>query len=66
MDLHVCDDYVDLYGRERELPDDRTVEDGDTTKFSFDEKCELIRRTPLTSDMTYEERLEMQRRRYGL
>lgn len=27
MDLHVCDDYIDLYGRERELPDDRTVED---------------------------------------
>lgn len=31
-----------------------------------DEKIEIIRRTRITSDMTYEERLEMQRRRYGL
>lgn len=31
-----------------------------------EEKIEIIRRTRITSDMTYEQRLEMQRRRYGL
>lgn len=33
---------------------------------SFDERCEIVRRTAITKDMTYEERLEMQKRRYGL
>lgn len=33
---------------------------------SFDERCEIVRRTIITNDMTYEERLAVQRRRYGL
>ena len=33
---------------------------------SFDERREIVRRTRITRDMTYEERLEMQRKRYGL
>lgn len=33
---------------------------------SFEERCEIFRQTHITSDMTYEERLKMQRRRYGL
>ena len=33
---------------------------------SFEERCEIFRRTAITEDMTYEERLAMQRRRYGL
>ena len=33
---------------------------------SFEERCEIVMRTAVTSDMTYEERLEMQKRRYGL
>ena len=33
---------------------------------SFEERCEIVRRTAITPDMTYEERLEMQKRRYGL
>ena len=33
---------------------------------SFEERCEIVRLTALTEDMTYEERLAMQRRRYGL
>jgi len=33
---------------------------------SFEERCEILRRTAITSDMTYEERLEMLKRRYGL
>ena len=33
---------------------------------SFEERCEIARRTALTPEMTYEERLAMQRRRYGL
>ena len=33
---------------------------------SFDERCEIMRRTAITPNMTYEERLEAQRRRYGL
>jgi hypothetical protein len=33
---------------------------------SLDERCEIVRRTAITSDMTYEERLAAQRRRYGL
>lgn len=33
---------------------------------SLEERCEIARRTALTPEMTYEERLDMQRRRYGL
>ena len=33
---------------------------------SFEERCEILRRTAITKEMTYEERFEMQRRRYGL
>ena len=33
---------------------------------SFDERREIVRRTRITNDMTYEERLAAQRRRYGL
>ena len=33
---------------------------------SFEERCEIVRRTAITSDMTYEERLAAQKRRYGL
>ena len=33
---------------------------------SIEEKREILRRTRITRDMTYEERLEMQRKRYGL
>lgn len=33
---------------------------------SFDQRCEIVRRTTITLDMTYEERLAAQRRRYGL
>ncbi len=33
---------------------------------SFEERCEIVRRTAITSDMTYEGQLEMQKRRYGL
>ena len=33
---------------------------------SFDERCEIVRRTAITKEMTYEERLEAQRCRYGL
>ena len=33
---------------------------------SFEERCEIARRTAITRDMTYEERLAAQRRRYGL
>ena len=33
---------------------------------SFEERCEIVRRTAITSDMTYEERLTMQKARYGL
>ena len=33
---------------------------------SFEERCEIVRRTAITPDMTYEERLAAQRRRYGL
>lgn len=33
---------------------------------SFEERCEIVRRTLITEDMTYEERLAMQKRRYGL
>lgn len=33
---------------------------------SFEERCEIARRTAITSDMTYEERLTMLKARYGL
>lgn len=33
---------------------------------SFEERCEIARRTALKSDMTYEERMAMLKRRYGL
>lgn len=33
---------------------------------SLDERCEIVRRTAITADMTYEERLAMLRRRFGL
>lgn len=33
---------------------------------SMEEKREIMRRTRITKEMTYEERLEMLRRRYGL
>lgn len=33
---------------------------------SMEEKREILRRTAITSEMTYKGRLEMQRRRYGL
>lgn len=32
----------------------------------FDERCEILRRTAITREMTYEERLAMQKARYGL
>lgn len=35
-------------------------------QLTFDERCERIRNTRITRDMTYEERLRMQMRRYGL
>ena len=33
---------------------------------SFEERCEIVRRTAITIDMTYEERQAMQKARYGL
>lgn len=33
---------------------------------SFEQRCEIVRRTAITSDMSYEERMAAQRRRYGL
>lgn len=33
---------------------------------SMEEKREIMRRTRITKEMSYEERLEMLRRRYGL
>ena len=33
---------------------------------SFKERCEIARRTAITREMAYEERLAAQRRRYGL
>ena len=33
---------------------------------SFEERCEIVRRTAITEKMTYEERLAAQLRRYGL
>lgn len=38
----------------------------DRESMTFDEKCELLRCTRLTKDMTYEERFEMLKRRYGV
>lgn len=36
------------------------------TSRSLEQRCEIVRRTVITPDMTYEERLAAQRRRYGL
>jgi hypothetical protein len=33
---------------------------------SFDERCKIVRRTAITREMTYEERLAMQKARYGI
>lgn len=33
---------------------------------SFEERCEIVRQTAITRKMTYEERLAMQKARYGL
>jgi len=33
---------------------------------SFEQRCEIVRRTAIAPGMTYEERLAAQRRRYGL
>lgn len=33
---------------------------------SFEERCEIARRTAITREMTYKERLAALRRRYGL
>ena len=33
---------------------------------SLEERCEIVRRTAITSDMTYEEQQAALRRRYGL
>ena len=33
---------------------------------SFEERCEIIRRTAISSDMSYEERLARQKARYGV
>lgn len=33
---------------------------------SFDERCEIVRLTAITREMTYEERLAADRCRYGL
>ena len=38
----------------------------DRKSMTFDEKCELLRQTRLTKDMTYEERFEMLKLRYGV
>ena len=32
---------------------------------SFEERCDIVRRTAITREMIYEERLAAQRRRYG-
>jgi hypothetical protein len=33
---------------------------------SFDERCDIVRQTAITKEMTYEERLAMLKARYGL
>lgn len=33
---------------------------------SFDERCDLVRRTSISTNMSYEERFAVLRRRYGL
>ena len=35
-------------------------------QLSFDEACERVRQTRITKEMTYEERLEMLKLRYGV
>ena len=37
----------------------------DSLDMSFDERCELVRRTRITSDMSYDERFLHQLVRYG-
>lgn len=32
----------------------------------FDRRCEIVRSTPITQEMTYKERLEMKLKRYGV
>ena len=36
------------------------------TDRSFKERCEIVRQTAITSDMTYEERLAKMKARFGL
>ena len=38
----------------------------DRKSMTYDEKCELLCQTRLTNDMTYEERFEMLKLRYGV
>lgn len=38
----------------------------DRASMTFDEKSELLRRTMITKEMTYEERFEMLKLRYGV
>ena len=35
------------------------------SQLTFDERCDRVRATHITSDMSYEERLRIQRIRYG-
>jgi hypothetical protein len=35
-------------------------------KADFDRRCEIVRSTPITQEMTYKERFEMQLKRYGV
>lgn len=43
-----------------------TREEQEWKPLTFDEACERVRQTLITKEMTYEERLEMLKRRYGL
>lgn len=38
----------------------------DYKDLSFDEKCDLVRKTSISEDMSYDERLAMLKSRYGL
>ena len=48
--------------------EDRTmsIKKEDWKPLTFDEACERVRQTRITEEMTYEERLEMLKRRYGV
>ena len=35
-------------------------------KADFDRRCEIVRQTPITREMSYKERLEIQLKRYGV